>query len=197
MYKKQLALQKIICLLCVIVAAVSFVYSLGIMTDLYDSLYSTMMDPDDPTDTDVPGSIIYYDMQDFNKEYVNRNVVFILVSCLLLLTNTHVRRKYYIGNYVAIGAYSAMAIGVNLWAAQQVAFYKERYLTTVDFEALKEHAEMWETPYLDTTFWFDLHGVVLALTLVAVVALIANMIWKIVLMQGEKKLLKAGEEATV
>ena len=68
MYKKQLGFQKIVCLVCVIAAALAFVYSLGIVTDLFDSLYSTMWNPDDLTQTDVPGSIIYNDIQTFNKE---------------------------------------------------------------------------------------------------------------------------------
>ena len=39
MYKKQLQFQKIICLLCVIAAAIMFVYSLGVLTEIYDGLY--------------------------------------------------------------------------------------------------------------------------------------------------------------
>ena len=56
MYRKQLAIQKIICLLSVVAGVAVFVYSLGIMTDLYDSLYQTMMNPRDLTQTMVPGS---------------------------------------------------------------------------------------------------------------------------------------------
>ena len=55
MYKKQLRFQKFACLFAIIAAAVSFVYALGIMTDLYDSLYATMMNPNDLTQTSVPG----------------------------------------------------------------------------------------------------------------------------------------------
>ena len=83
MYKKQLGFQKIICMICVIAAAVSFVYSLGIMTDIYDSLYSTMMDPNDLTQTFVPGSIIYYDMQDFNKLFMVLSIGLLLSAALL------------------------------------------------------------------------------------------------------------------
>ena len=42
MYKKQLTFQKIVCFAMLAAAALVFIYSLGIMTDLYDSLYSTM-----------------------------------------------------------------------------------------------------------------------------------------------------------
>ena len=50
MYKKQLTAQKMICLAAIIVSAIFFLYTLGIMTDLYDSLYSTMRNPDDYTE---------------------------------------------------------------------------------------------------------------------------------------------------
>ena len=62
MYKKQLTLQKILCFLAIASSAVIFLYSLGIMTDLYDTLYSTMKNPANLEETDVPGSIVYYNM---------------------------------------------------------------------------------------------------------------------------------------
>ena len=99
MYKKQLVFQKAACLLAIIAAAVSFVYSLGIITDIYDSLYSTMMNPNDLTQTMVPGSIIYYDMQAFNKQFLYLSIGLILLACFLFITNTHSRRKYYITNF--------------------------------------------------------------------------------------------------
>lgn len=197
MYKKHLKLQKIVCLLCIIAAAVSFVYALGMITDIYDALYSTMRDPSKPTQTRVQGSWIYYDMQPFNKQFVSASLVLIVLGCFLFITNTHSRRKYYISNYLAVGVYSVATLGVNYWAHQQIEAFAVQYMTTIDFEQLKAYSEMWGTPYLDNTNLLDMHRWVLALGIVAIVALIANMIWKIILMRGEKKLLKAGEEAAV
>ena len=191
MYKKQLRFQKFACLFSVVSAAVYFVYSLGIMTDIYDSLYATMMDPNDPTQTFVPGSIIYYDMQDFNKTFLYLSIGLILVSCLLFLTNTNVRRKYYIGNYAAIGIYSVATIGVTLWSHLQISAFKTQFLTTVDFEALKAFAEMWNKPYSESTLMLDLHYVVAALAIISVDALIGNMVWKIQLMKAEDELIEA------
>ena len=195
MYKKQLFYQKYVCLFALIAAAVSFVYSLGVITDIYDSLYATMMNPDDLTQTLVPGSIIYYDMQSFNKAYMNASIVLILTAGLLYLMNTQVRRKYYIGNYVAIGIYSVATLGVTVWSHLQIEAFKVQYLTTVDFEALKSFAETWNKTYIESTFMLDLHYVVAAISLIAVAALIGNMIWKIRLMKEEDALIKAGKEA--
>lgn len=195
MYKKQLVFQKYVCLLAVIAAAVSFLYSLGIITDIYDSLYATMMNPNDLTQTFVPGSIIYYDMQGFNKLYTNASVGLILAACLLYLMNTQVRRKYYIGNYVAIAVYSIATLGVTVWSHLEISAFKTQYLTTVDFEALKAFAEMWNKTYIKSTFMLDLHYAVAVISLLSVAALIGNMIWKMRLMKAENELIEAGKEA--
>ena len=70
MYKKQLTVQKILCLAALIMSALVFLYSLGIMTDLFDSLYQTIHNPNDPSSTEVPGSYIYYNMQGFNRMFL-------------------------------------------------------------------------------------------------------------------------------
>ena len=85
MYKKQLTVQKILCLVAVIVAALVFLYSLGIMTDLYDSLYDTMRNPNNLLKTDVPGSIVYYNMQEFNRMFLVDSIGVILLAVLLLV----------------------------------------------------------------------------------------------------------------
>ena len=75
MYKKQLKLQKLLCLLAICSSVLVFLYALGIMTDLYDTLYSTMRNPSDLTQTDVPGSIVYYNMQGFNGVFLRYSIV--------------------------------------------------------------------------------------------------------------------------
>ena len=196
MYKKQMTAQKVICLLSIIASAVVFIYSLGLMTDLYDSLYSTMMNPNNLNDTDVPGSIIYYDMQGFNRALLRVSIGLILLSCLLFVTNTNVRRKYYIGNYTAVGVNVIANVCAAVWAHGQIAAYKAQFLA-MDFDALQFHAELWETPYIDSTFWFDAHYAVFALTLIVSALLILNTIWKISLMKDEKKLLSEGKAVSV
>ncbi len=197
MYKKQLRFQKFACLLAIVAAVCCFVYSLGVITDIYDALYFTMRNNNDLTDTKVPGSIIYYDMQDFNKQFVNFSIYLILLSALLLLTNTQVRRRYYIGNYVSIGLFSIGAIAISVWSHLELSAFAHQYKTTVDFAALKQYAEDWDSFYTESTFMLDLHYAVGGLCLLSVVILIASMIWKIVLMRAEKQLLAEGEGVAV
>ena len=195
MYKKQIKCQKILCIAAIIACALTFLYALGFMTDLYDALYSTMRNPYDLTETDVPGSILYYMMQDFNKALLKYSIALILLACLLFLTQTHVRRKYYIGNYVSVGLYSVATVAYTVWAHAYIEGYKAAFLTQVDFEALKKHAKMWKTAYVDSTFWFDAHYVVYALLLAVTALLLVNLIWKIRLMKAEQRLIAAGKEA--
>lgn len=194
MYKKQLTAQKFICLAAVIVSAAVFIYSLGIMTDLYDSLYSTMRNSSDLTKTDVSGSIVYYNMQEFNSQFLNASIVMIILSALLFVTNTHSRRRYYIGNHVAVGIFSVASLALTIWAHGQIETYKAQFLQ-IDFAALKEHAELWNTTYTESTFWFDVHYVLFAILLIVVALLIGNVIWKSKLMKAEQNLIGKGKEA--
>ena len=197
MYKKQLKLQKAVCLLVLIASVIVFLYSLGIMTDLYDALYTTIGAPDNPENTrrnPVAGAFIYYDMQGFNRQFLHAGILLILASLLLFLTNTHVRRKYYVGNVFAVAVNAAACLGVTIWAGAQIRAFKAQFLE-IDFEALKTFSQRLNTLYTESTFWFDVHTAVFALLILANVLLIANMIWKFRLMKEEAQLIQAGKEA--
>lgn len=196
MYKTQMKLQKILCLLAIFASALVFIYSLGIMTDLYDSLYGTMTDPNDLTKTTVSGSIIYYDMQGFNNTFMKAGLGLILLSCLLFITNTHVRRKYYVGNYVSIALQTIANVAVAVWAHGQIVMYRAQFLE-IDFEALAKHASRWKTLYTESTFWLDAHYAVFAVLLAVTVLLVANAIWKTRLMKQERVLIEQGKGAQV
>ena len=189
MYKKQLTVQKILCLAAIIASAVVFLYALGIMTDLYDALYDTMRNPNDVFQTDVPGSVVYYNMQEFNRVFLKYSIGMILLAVLLYITNTHVRRKYYIGNYLATGLFAVASVAISVFGHHYIEIFKGQF-QQVDFAALKEHAEMWGTLYTESTFWFDLHYFVFALLLIIAALLVANAVWKTKLMKEEQALLR-------
>lgn len=192
MYKKQMTIQKILCLAALIVSAIVFLYSLGIMTDLYDALYDTMRNPNNPSKTDVPGSIVYYNMQEFNRMFLVYSIGLILLAVFLYVTNTHSRRKYYIGNYVATGLFAAGSVAISVFGHIYIEIFKAQFLQ-IDFAALKEHAEMWGTLYTESTFWFDVHYAVFGLLLLVAALLVANAIWKARLMKEENRLVEAGK----
>ncbi len=194
MYKKQMTVQKILCMAAIIMSAVVFFYSLGIMTDLYDSLYNTMRNPNDYFQTDVPGSIVYYNMQQFNQYFLVYSIVLIVLAALLFVTNTHSRRKYYISNYIATGLFAAASVYMTWFGHTYIEIFRAQFLQ-VDFEALKEHAEMWGSLYTESTFWFDIHYAVFALLLIVSALLIANAVWKVSLMKEEARLIEEGRRA--
>ena len=191
MYKRQMKIQRIACFLSLAASALVFLYALGLMTDLYDMLYTMVPEPNNPDTVKVAGAMIYYDMQGFNQMLLRAGIGLILMSCLLFITNTHSRRKYYIGNYAAICLNAVANIGVALWARGQIVAYKTQYLTTVDFTQLERRLSRAGT-YTDSTFWFDAHAGVFAVALVAVALLIVCAVWKLSLMKNEKRLLEAG-----
>ncbi|MBE5789879.1 MAG: hypothetical protein E7325_09565 [Clostridiales bacterium] len=190
MYKKQVKLQRIICLALLILSAVVFVYSLGIMTDLYDSLYSTYR----RGKTSISGAEVYMDMQGFNQNLLHASIGLILLAVLLFVTNTQSRRRYYIGNYCAIGLFSAASVALSIWAHGQIETFKAQWLT-IDFTALAENAVKKKTLYTESTFWFDIHYVIFGLLLIGTALLIANAVWKCRLMKEEQTLIHQGKEA--
>ncbi len=195
MYKKQLTVQKIICFAAIAVAALVFLYSLGLMTDLYDSLYFTMMDPSNIDDTWVPGSQIYYHMQPFNRQLLGGSIVMVLLACLLFITSTHSRRRYYVGNAVSTFAFTGAGAALTVWSHLQLEAYKAEFLK-IDFDSLQFFSEMMETPYIDSTFWFDAHYAVFGLVLAVCAALVGNFIWKLCLMGAEKRLIEEGKKVS-
>ena len=192
MFKKQMKMQRIACYLSIVASVLVFLYALGIMTDLYDMLYTMVPMPDDPTSVKVAGAMIYYDMQGFNQTFLRVSIGLLLASCLLFVTNTHLRRKYYLGNYCAIGVNALANVATTVWAHGHIAAYKAQYLTTVDFENLERRLSRAGT-YTDSTFWFDVHGGIFALALLVSALLIVGAIWKISLMNSERKLIEAGK----
>ena len=194
MYKKQMKMQRIACFLSIAAGALVFLYVLGMMTDLYDMLYTMVPMPDDPSSVKVAGAMIYYDMQGFNRTFLRVAIALLLASCLLFITNTHTRRKYYIGNYAAIGVNAVANVAAAVWAHGQIAAFKTQYLTTVDFAQLERRLSRAGT-YTESTFWFDAHLGVFAFSLLAVLLLIVCAAWKVKLMKDESKLIEAGKAA--
>lgn len=186
MYKKQMLFQRIICYALLIAAVLVFVYSLGIMTDLYDALYLPSEDPENPT---VQGAEIYIYMQPFNRQLTAAGIALILSAVALFVTNTHKRRKYYIGNYVTVGINAVLTVVTSVWALINVAEYKEAFLK-IDFEALKAESQIVKTLYTESTFWFDISVPVFAILLLVTALSIGNLVFKILLMRGEKRLLE-------
>ena len=199
MYKKQMSLQRSVCYLVLAAATLVFAYSLGILTDLYENNLNYYAENyyrngADPATLMVKGSEIYYDMQGFNRDLTMAGIVMILLAASQFVFQNHNRRRYYIANYITVGVNTVAAVYYSYWALSNIFTYKERYITTLDFEALKKWNEMLKFSYTESTFWFDASTYVFGIVLVAAVLNVLNTVWKIIVMNGEKKLVKAGKE---
>lgn len=202
MYKKQMILQRIVCFIVLIAAALVFVYSLGLLTDMYENklgyhaekYYTNGMTEEALSKVKVTGAEIYYDMQQFNRELTTAGLVLILMAVSQYVFQNQNRRKYYIANYITVGVNTLGAIYYSYWGLSNILSYKERYMTTLDFEKLKKLNEAFKFSYTESTFWFDAGKFVFGFLLIATVLNLFNMIWKICLMNNEKKLVQAGKE---
>ena len=198
MYKLQRKFQSIISYLCIAAAALAFVYSLGVSTDVY-FLYKVL------AIKDTFNAEMFYAIQPFNKTFTNLSIVLIVISVAGLVFNNHTRRKYYVANYCTVTLSSVASVSVAVWSLINVLKYKEMFLS-VDFEVLQELVETTPPsvfinngidptnlsgPY--STLWFDLCWLVSAVLIITAILNVANMIYKTVLMNQEKQLLK-GEE---
>ena len=195
MYRKQMIMQKIVCFIMLASSVITFAYSLGIMSDLYESFYYSIRSVENPSRNPIAGSLIYYDMQGFNKTFLKVGIALILISLILFITNTHVRRKYYIGNVVAVMINVIANISAAIWASGQINTFKDKFLNEVDFQAFRDYADLMKSYYTESTFWFDVHIYVFGISIVSCLLLVANLIWKFKLMDQEQKLIDAGKEA--
>ncbi len=202
MYKKQMILQRIVCLIVLMAAALVFVYSLGLLTDMYEMkfdyhaerYYKNGMTEDALSKVKVAGTEIYYDMQVFNRELTMSGIVLILLAVSQFVFQNQNRRKYYIANYITVGANTVGAIYYSYWGLSNILSYKERYLK-IDFaELYKLNVERYGFYYTESTFWFDAGKFVFGFLLVATAINVFNMAWKICLMKNEKKLAQTGKE---
>lgn len=190
MYKRQVRLQKFLCLFALIAGVAVFAYALGFATDLYDAFYEAVNMK--TFKSKIPGGELLYLIQPFNSKLLIAGLAMILLGVFLFITSTHTRRRYYIGNYVASGLYAIAAVAISIWGHMWIEAYKAYFLANVDFAVFKEYAERKKSLYTESTFWFDAHYVVFALVILAAVLLVANAIWKISLMRQEAKLLQNG-----
>ena len=145
-------------------------------------------------------ALFYDDIQGFNTMLMWFGVIMVLLAVTLYITSCNKRRNYYISNVVSIGICAGGCFILSLVAMIMNAGWRAEFLN-VDFDAWYELFKMYienDIPvvvhYSDSTLWFDLGFVVYILMMIASVMLVLNLVWKIKLMQGEKKLLNGSAQ---
>lgn len=190
MYKKQMGIQRILCILAVVAGALVFAYALGVMTDLYEMLYYIS-----DADVDVDTSL-YYDMQGFTHTLQWVGIGLILVACVLFITNTQQRRRYYISNYISSLLVAGCNIAAAYWAVTGIQPFRARFLD-LEFDTIEQwlEAEGYSGFFTTSTFWFDAVWFVFGFAALIAILLIVNMFWKNTLMASERDLLQGNGKA--
>ncbi len=169
--KLQFNISKIICYAVLVISVICFLFSLGITTDIYN-LYLL-------SSFNVSGSEIYQDIQYFNKTIVNMIIISIVLACTLFITRTHIRRKYYISNYVNVIIVSLYDIVVSFIAIFNLIYFRDYFLNNVDFEEYKKWTDVFKTVrYSESTFWFDINIVCYIALIIISIILFANLLLK-------------------
>ena len=185
--KVQIKFQKIICMATVIIAAIAFAISLGLLTNIYHvQSWAGVIGFGSTKDN------IFKHMQEFNDQLVLTYIAIIVMAVFLFVTNTHKRRNYYISNYINIILITVFSVATSVINILAILKYREEFLA-IDFEALKETIEMIgiEVKYTESTLWLDMNIVASGLVALVSLVLLANLMWKNRLMKGEKYLLSA------
>ena len=182
-----MTLQRIVCYALLVAAALVFLYSLGLMTDMHDNNFYLL------SEYEIEGTEIYLNMQDFNRSLTAVGIALILLVLSQFVTQTHKRRKYYVANYITVGATAVANIVAAVWALTEVFSYKAEYLL-VDFESVAMWAQILGKEYTESTFWFDAAAPVFAILLAVTALSLLNLVFKIMVMKSERALLNLNRE---
>ena len=183
MFKPQMMFQKILFTSLLIFSGVVFVYSLGLMTDLY-GLYQVK------AIGSITGANLFYDMQPYNKLLVDLAIICFISSVVPFIAASNSRRKYYIGNYIATAIQAGTYVATSAFILVNTMKYRSQFVNGVDFEAYKALAEKMKFSYSESTFFFDAGFVIAALLLIAAGLVVYNLTWKIKIVKQENKILE-------
>ena len=192
-------------------AVLMFIVTLGMSTDLYGILYPCVseelgreLELSGPYEY-VTGAAVYLNIQPFNKLAVRLCIGLIVISLLSFVAQTHVRRKYYLFNYITTAVVAVAFIAISAYILSQVIMWKETFLTKVDFDSESKKSlvnfaastigKARGVTYSKSTLWLDFNIVAAIITIISSVLYCLNAVWKFILERNEEKLLSESQAA--
>ncbi|MCM1545421.1 MAG: hypothetical protein NC033_00125 [Clostridiales bacterium] len=191
--KTQMRFQKILMIVTVIIGALGAVYGLIFCSGSFAQIQ--WIKAGSQALTDCVNTV-----QSTTDVLFAVGIAFVVISVLPIIAACQKRRNYYITNYIAIGIVVAFQLAyiiiVIICISNCVSAFDK-----IDFAAAKDlYTDMtFNSQYgeLSATPWTPIFGYVfIGLIAVDMVALVLNLVWKIFLMKGEKKLLEQGKDNT-
>lgn len=188
--KTQIKFQKILSLATLIVAAVAFIFSICFFSgNLSDLMWYK---GEDQMGNFTVADEFLLPAQDIMNAFVYICIVFFVVIAFIYITSTNSRRNYYVSNYVIIGAVVLYALLEAFYCLISMAILMGLF-NGLDWSAIDAYqvanAATGAPVVAQSNLMFILGIVVSVIVLIDALAWIYNLIWKIKLMKGEKKLL--------
>jgi len=194
--KTQMKFQKIFALVTIITAALAAVLGLIFCSGLLNAVreYS-----DYAGRWEIGANDLYEYSQGINGTVLIMAIVLIVGAVVLYVFGCHKMRNYYVTNYVATGIYVVLAVVYAIFMLIVCATCIS-YAGRIDFEEWKAYesqtnaaGELTRKQFYNDSLATPILGILLGLiVLVEAVGWVLNLIWKIKLMKGEKKLLEKG-----
>lgn len=204
--KTQMKFQKIMCLVMLLAGALSavycFIYCTGGLANIGLSI-SKDANGVKYTEGFEEAQQLYLDVQPFNTALLILSIVMILAAAFLYITATNKRRNYYVTNYVATGLVCAIDVGISIYVLVMNSIFMGRFLNITNNPDMVAKWQEIVTAYngaisYSPSPWpFALGYVIYILVILACVALVLNLVWKIKLMKGERELLSGKAVAEV
>lgn len=186
--KTQMRFQKILMLVTLVVAALSFVYALsfcGGTVYQYNSLYDQINKVEEVEGAEA----LFLASQKYNDILIGLSVAFIVIVALNFVMASQSRRNYYVTNYVSIILTAVYAV---VFAILLLVFVSNTFslFAAIDKEVAEFEYSLVMDDFKYSVVNFILGYLMAALMIVNAVILVLNLVWKIKLMKGEKQLLK-------
>ena len=124
--KLQNKVQKVVCYIVLATCAIAFFFALGLATNFFNLMFIRVLG--------IRGGNLFKEIQPFNRKLVSSIIIMIVLVVSLFISRTHIRRRYYISNYIATILVVAVNISVSIWGILNVLEFRNRFLTEVDFE---------------------------------------------------------------
>ena len=183
-------------LVSLVIGALSVVYALIFCSGTFTQIAQVRdyeSKPDHPT---IGANALFDASQSFSDLFLILGIVLVVAVVLLFIAACQKRRKYYVTNYVAIGivvAYQlvyAILLLINLGNVQSA--YNGVNLVNCEYWYIDSFLTQAFGDWSTNPWTISLGYALAALVLVDMLLLIGNLVWKIMLMKGEKKLLESG-----
>jgi hypothetical protein len=197
--KAQMKFQKILSLASLILSALTIVYALGFFTgNMSDILYYIASNH---SKVDVIGADEFINTaQSFISTLVVLGIVYLLCVVTLYITQSNARRKYYITNYISVILVAAFALVLAIYIIAMESVCLNLFLNGVDWAKYEVYqaanASLGALEVSKSCAVFVIGYILSVIILIDVAALVYNLVWKILLMKGEKELLDVSASKT-